>query len=88
MLTTEERNTAVAVKRNTRGRVRVSASNELIKRLTDIDWERRRYEIAREILSSAYACNKYYRSMEIKDMVAEAVESADALIKELKGGEV
>ena len=52
--------------------------------LVPSEWEQRRYEIAKDIMAASYACNKYYRSMELKDMVAEAVEAADALIKELK----
>lgn len=51
-----------------------------------IDWEQRRYEIARDILAESYACNKYYRSIDIKDMVAESLEAADALTNALRGG--
>ena len=48
-----------------------------------VDWEQRRYEIAREVLANIPA--NYPESLETK--VSIAVMRADALIKELKGGE-
>ena len=48
-----------------------------------IDWEQRRYEIAKEVLANIPA--NYPESLETK--VSIAVMRADALIKELKGSE-
>ena len=51
----------------------------------DIDWEERRYEIARQIMDSQLSCCGYERSM-IEPAVKFSVECADALIAELKKG--
>lgn len=51
----------------------------------DIDWEERRYEIARQILDSQLSCCGYECSM-IEQAVKFSVECADALIAELKKG--
>ena len=51
----------------------------------DIDWEERRYEIARQIMDSQLSCCGYERSM-IESAVRFSVECADALIAELKKG--
>lgn len=51
-----------------------------------IDWEQRRYEIARDIMAAAYVmCDN--RGMKFRDMAFDAVRVADALIDELKIGE-
>lgn len=52
---------------------------------TNIDWEGRRYEIARQIMGSQLSCCGYERSM-IEPAVKFSVECADALIAELKKG--
>lgn len=49
----------------------------------EIDWEQRRYEIAKDVLA-AYATTQDGIVVEID--VPSAVRIADALIKELKGG--
>ena len=51
----------------------------------DIDWEERRYEIARQIIDSQLSCCGYERSM-IEPAVKFSVECADTLIAELKKG--
>ena len=51
----------------------------------NIDWEERRYEIARQIMDSQLSCCGYERSM-IEQSVKFSVECADALIAELKKG--
>lgn len=51
----------------------------------DIDWEERRYEIARQIMDSQLSCCGYERSM-IEQSVKFSVKCADALIAELKKG--
>lgn len=51
----------------------------------DIDWEERRYEIARQMLDSQLSCCGYECSM-IEQAVKFSVECADALIAELKKG--
>lgn len=51
----------------------------------DIDWEKRRYETARQIMDSQLSCCGYERSM-IEQAVKFSVECADALIAELKKG--
>lgn len=48
----------------------------------EIDWEQRRYEIAKEVLANIPV--NYPESLDTKVYVA--VMRADALIKELKGG--
>lgn len=59
----------------------IIALNRKVKDSYRIDWEQRRYEIAKDILCAAY-CD-CLPSKAVKD----AVEYADALIKELKGEE-
>lgn len=59
----------------------IIARNRKVKESNQIDWEQRRYEIAKDILCAAY-CD-CLPSKAVKD----AVEYADALIKELKGEE-
>lgn len=46
-----------------------------------IDWEQRRYEIAREVMASQTALN-----LMTEDAAAFAVSYAEALIKELRMG--
>ena len=55
-----------------------------------IDWEQRRYEIAREAMNgilSAPAVDGVNPNPSFKDIATFSVRLADALIKELKGGE-
>lgn len=47
----------------------------------DIDWEQRRYEIAKEVFASIYDF-----TIEIMNFAKYAVDAADALIAELKKG--
>lgn len=52
------------------------------KRMNEPDWERRRYEIAKEVFSRSWA-----DSVSTDEYVAEkAVAAADALVAELKKG--
>lgn len=50
--------------------------------LPTIDWEQRRYEIAKGIISKAF--NQYVKSMSAKDFTNICLQWADALIEELK----
>ena len=55
-----------------------------------IDWEKRRYEIAKEAMNgflSAPIVDGVNPNPSVKDIVTLSVKFADALIKELKGGE-
>ena len=47
-----------------------------------IDWEQRRYEIAKGIISKAF--NQYVKSMSAEDFTDICLQWADALIEELK----
>ena len=54
-----------------------------------IDWEKRRYEIAKEAMNgflSAPVVNGVNPNPSFKDIATFSVRLADALIKELKGG--
>ena len=56
----------------------------------DIDWEQRRYEIAKEAMNgilSASVVNGFNTIQSFKDIATFSVRLADALIEELKGGE-
>lgn len=75
VLTVEQRDVATAVRR---------AANEVTKHLSEIDWEQRRYEIAKDVLCAWYASA---RTDGIGRDVQDAVLVADELIKQLKGGE-
>ena len=58
--------------------------------LPNVDWEQRRYEIAREAMNgilSAPAVDGVNPNPSFKDIATFSVRLADALIKELKGGE-
>lgn len=51
----------------------------------EIDWEQRRYEIAKDVLIAWYSNpNRIYKTLSIENCTKEAVEVADALIEELK----
>ena len=57
--------------------------------LPNIDWEQRRYEIAREAMNgfiSAPVVDGVNPNPSFKDIATFSVRLADALIKELKGG--
>ena len=57
--------------------------------LPNIDWEQRRYEIAREAMNgfiSAPVVDGAVPNPSFKDIATFSVRLADALIKELKGG--
>lgn len=49
----------------------------------DIDWEQRRYEIAREIMANCFHEDEM-KGVSVEFMSLCAVEAADALIKKLK----
>lgn len=51
--------------------------------LPAIDWEQRRYEIARDLMAVSF--NQYVKSMSAKDFTDICLEWVDALIEELKG---
>ena len=58
--------------------------------LPNIDWEQRRYEIAREAMNgllSAPVVDGVNPNPSVEDIATLSVRLADALIKELKGGE-
>lgn len=77
-MTIEERDTAVAMRR---------AANEITKHFNEpktIDWEQRRYEIAKDVLCAWYASG---RTDGLEMDINDAVRTADELIKRLKGGE-
>ncbi len=52
-------------------------------RVTPEQWERRRYEIAREIMANCFHEDEM-RGVSVEYMALCAVEAADKLIKELK----
>lgn len=70
---------------------------EISERKEIIDWEQRRYEIAKDAMGAFIASpdyqlwvdNNYYESQHTAPnfVAEEAVKYADALIEELKGGE-
>ena len=51
----------------------------------EIDWEQRRYEIAKGFLSGSLEC-LYMNNIDKERVVANALDIADELIKELKKG--
>lgn len=55
---------------------------------SEIDWEQRRYEIAKDILAG-YASNSSDRIMNanVLDQIETSIKIADVLIDKLKGGE-
>lgn len=53
-----------------------------MKKMNEPDWERRRYEIAKELFSRRWA-NSIFAD---EDIAEQAVSAADALITELKKG--
>lgn len=76
-MTIEERNTARAIQ---------DIAKEL-KKPPKIDWEQRRYEIAKEMLAAflSNSCNNVYGGTP-EHQAKDAVKYADALIAELKKG--
>lgn len=52
-----------------------------------IDWEQRRYEIAKDALAAQISDVEYAENNSEQILAKYAVKYADALIKELKGGE-
>ena len=52
---------------------------------TTIDWEQRRYEIAKDVLAAWYSnSDRMMRQGTLQGCSADAVEVADALIEELQ----
>lgn len=63
----------------------VRVTNDIWQEQTTIDWEQRRYEIAKDILAAWYSnSDRMMRQGTPKSCSAEAVEVADALIEELQ----
>lgn len=63
--------------------------NELDFMERDIDWEKRRYELAKDAMSSiltAPVTEGVNPNPSVEDVAMYSVKFADALIKELKGG--
>lgn len=60
----------------------IKANNAITSKLTTIDWEQRRYEIAKDVLAAVLNAKSYYPQE--KEAAELAVIYADALIKELK----
>lgn len=58
----------------------VQMNDETVK---PIDWEQRRYEIAKDLMAASF--NQYVKSMSAKDFTDICLEWVDALIEELKG---
>lgn len=55
-----------------------------MKKANEVDWEQRRYEIAKEVLPEIMGqCHEYDKNITIQKMCGYAVEVADALIEEL-----
>lgn len=61
--------------------------NRKMKDQREIDWEQRRYEIARDMLAAflSNSCSNVYAGTR-EEQAKDAVAYADALINELKGG--
>lgn len=51
-----------------------------------IDWEQRRYEIAKDVLAAQISDTEYAENNSEQILAKYAVKYADALIEELKGG--
>lgn len=64
------------------GKLSSDINLEIKKENKDIDWEQRRYEIAKDVYVSLFSHYRDLRSEEI--MAADSIAFADALIKELK----
>lgn len=63
----------------------VKVADDMWQEQTTIDWEQRRYEIAKDILSAWYSnSDRMMRQGTPQTSSAEAVEVADALIEELQ----
>lgn len=75
MLTLEERECAVAIKR---------AANEYTKSKNEIDWEQRRYETVSRFAIQLLTQEWYTGNKE--DAVKSGIELADEIAKQLKGG--
>ena len=75
MLTVEERDCVVALKR---------AANEYTKSKKEIDWEQRRYETASKYAIQLLA--QQWFTSDVKAAVELGIELADELMRQLKGG--
>lgn len=78
-MTIEERDTMRAIQ----------SMNRKMKDETKIDWEQRRYEIAKDMLASflSNSCSNVY-SGNPKKQAADTVQYAEALIAELKNNPI
>lgn len=70
----------------------IESMNRKMKDQREIDWEQRRYEIARDVLAGyiTYGGNEIlhqYYDVETRTCCRAVVKLADALIEELKKGE-
>lgn len=65
----------------------IESMNRKMKDQREIDWEERRYEIAKDVLSAfmSNSCSNVYAGSP-DAQAKDAVLYADALINELKGG--
>lgn len=55
-----------------------------MKKVNEINWEQRRYEIAKEVLPEVMSqCHEYDKDITLQKICGYAVEMADALIEEL-----
>ena len=59
-------------------------ASDIVDNPNEIDWEQRRYELAKSILSGIVSRPP---SIQIKEGCAVAIEMADEMIKQLKEGE-
>lgn len=63
----------------------VRVTGDIWQEQTTIDWEQRRYEIAKDILAAWYSnSDRMMRQGTPQSCSADAVEVADALIEELQ----
>lgn len=64
----------------------VISINRKMKNQREIDWEERRYEIARDVLAGFYSKTTEGKYSDPTELARCSVMVADALINELKGG--
>lgn len=64
----------------------IESINRKMKDQREIDWEQRRYEIARDAMCTILSKPEYYTWKDGKELASVSADFADALINELKGG--
>lgn len=63
----------------------IKVSNDIWQEQATIDWEQRRYEIAKDILAAYYSnSDRLVRQGTPQRCAADAIEVADALIEKLQ----